>query len=140
MAEGILIVRTTPGRRRPGPETLAIGAVEAVFFYRILPPVVDNGGAKMAPSSLADLVAAIGQPMIDRYVSEIETDGLESGDGGFEFVSESREVIREPDGSFRLETQAEMVARFKDEFPIRKAAKLAEWTATYKYTGKRFAP
>lgn len=141
MAEGILILKTTPGRIRPGGPLVAVGSYEALFVYRLLPAIEDAGDLQVAPTPLAGLVQTIGQTMIDRYLDEAETAAFDSGDSAWEFVTGERATVRDVEkGPLRLETTSEMIVRLRADWAAGKAAAVARWTETYRYTGTRLAP
>jgi len=141
MAEGILVLKTWPGRARPGAQTLAIGSYEALFVYQLDPAIEDFDHLQVAPTPPGTLVTLIGQPIIDRYLSETELSAFSSGAGAWEYVTGERATFREvEDGPLRVETLSEMVERLRTQWAAAKARAVAEWTATYQYTGRRLAP
>lgn len=141
MAEGILVLKTSPGRVRPAAQRIAIGTYEVLFLYRLDPPIEDFDHLQVAPTPVATLASVIGQTIIDRYLSETELASFENGAGAWEFVTGERATSREvEDGPLRVETLSEMVARLRAEWAVAKARAVAEWTAAYQYTGRRLAP
>lgn len=139
MAESILVIRTPPGRRPRGGQ-LRIGTYEVIFLYRLVPPIVDNDGVKVSPTPLADLVNQVGQPWIDRYLEEPEVTGFNSGDAAWEYVSGERRLVWDLDGSLRVETIPELIARLESEHAVMRTRAMEQWAAEYEFTGRRISP
>lgn len=141
MAEGILVLKTSPGRVRPGSQALAVGSFEALFLYQLDPPIKDFDGSQVAPTPSDQLVEVIGQPTIDRYLQESEVTAFKTGDGAWEFVAGERVTIRDVEGGpLRLETIPDLIERLKTEWAAQKARSMADWAAEYEFTGKRITP
>lgn len=141
MAEGILVLRTPPGRGpRPG-QTIRVGTYEVIYLYRLLPPILDHDDLQVAVTPSAPLIQMVGQTFADRHIDPVEIEAFDSGAAAWEFVAGQRDTVRdEPDGPLRLETIPELVARLEAEWAIRKAQAMADWTAEHEHAGRRLTP
>lgn len=138
MAREILIVEMRPGRENPNtPLPQGIGGFEVVFFYLLAPPLKQADGVQIIPTPSPRLIETIGQADFDAFVTAQEVAGLDSGLVGFDFFSGERLVKRKPDGSFDVETNAELIVRLQGQYRPRLKAFREFWLTRRTFSGMR---